>query len=430
MLLALLVLPALASAQSTVFLRNDQNVTLDSTGTALTDAQALDLDLGERTLKTSTTGIRGVATSALGTLDATSTATLALGATYVRSSQENVSHLPLCVMSFFENGVGDCFFVPNPPIDNWDTLFSLNTISSFPYALDEVDSSGVVLNRANFESLAWKKTALSANSNSSLAVFEWIANITATTTPTNPNTTEPTAAPTAAPESTNTTTTLQQDNAVILGTVSVAFVQTSILGVVNLDDSAVLPKTWEIVVRVRSYHFTSTGNSLKLEVMAATGFGVDRTQAGIIALNNANDNKHWTSAYTQMATTATVVTSSGATTGATIKPTTFNLVLTPSSVAHLDFAPIVAEQLTVRYGTFGVWRSNATFPVGAANFDYQIRSGIGPILDALPIQVTPRVTSPGSQVPTGQLSTATSAHDLPHTLLAAVLLSFALLYLF
>ena len=59
-----------------------------------------------------------------------------------------------------------------------------------------------------------------------------------------------------------------------------------------------------------------------------------------------------------------------------VNSTTFDLVRTPE-VATLEFAPILGEQLALRYGTYGVWRSNVTFPANATNVWFQFRTGVG-----------------------------------------------------
>ena len=431
-LLALVFLSVLASTQGVVFLRNDLNVTLDSSGSALTASQALSYDLGARRLKTSAAGIAGVATSALGTLDSTQTSSLALGASYVRNSRENISHLPLCVMSFFvdDGAGGSCYFVPDPPLDNWDTLFSKNTIAAFPLALNELDSAGNVVARFDFQALTWERTSLSAstaNSSRDLTALEWTAHLSSSDG-SGANGENSTMNGTVPTTSHNNST--HQDAA----TVSVAFVQSSLLGVINLDETPVLPKTWQMIVSIRSYKFETSTNALNLEVATATGFGVNRTVAGLITLAGANDTSHWFSAYAQMDRSVIVSgsmnTSSTPRGTAAVQATSFDLVPSSLAASQLSFAPILVEQLTVRYGAFGVWRSNVTFPGGATDLDYEIRSGIGPVLEAQPIHVTPH-PSPHSPAPSeqpGSQLAAASTNSVP--VLATVLLSFVLFIYF
>jgi hypothetical protein len=324
------------SSQQTVSIVSTLNVT--SNGEPLTDSLARSLDLGPRTLtKAVGGGRRGVATTSVGTDVVTNTPSVALGAAYTKAVNETIPHLPICVISYFVQTPGQCFYVPSPPIDNWSTLFARNTIGSFPYALDEIDSQNNTVARYNFALLEWPRTPLAASASDDdvLAVFEWKSPL--------------------------------RDGA----NVSVAFIQSAVVGVVNLAETPVLPKAWEVIIRVDGYKFLSSGNYLKLEYMMATGFGVNRRTPGLIVLSNPNSTL-FDDAYCQMSNHTAV--GLGNSTWVDVTPTTFNLVTTldPPSLV-----PILNEQLTLEYGTFGIWRSNVSFPVGEGYITYQVRTAIG-----------------------------------------------------
>jgi hypothetical protein len=293
-------------------------------------------------------------------------------------------------MSFFvQNNSLPCFFVPNPPIDNWNPMFARNTIATFIYALDERSPDGnTTFNRFLFNQLNWDKTNLIADpaDNSSLAVIQWSAQL--------------------------------NNNA----NVTVAFIQTGKVGRVNYNNATVLPKTWQTIVHIQDFQFQNPNNTLTLEVMAATGFGVNRTEAGVLFLPHPNSTLH-DEAYCKMATNATVNS-----TEQSVSPTTFNLV-SNFNLTLMSVSPVVSEQLTVQYGTFGVWRSNVTFPQGASDVWYQVRTGIGdavttddfeeaaepatPIASPFaqaPVPVSPTPSSP----PTAPSSPASPIHAPTH----------------
>lgn len=332
-----------------VYLEPGLNVTLNNA--TLTPSNVTQMDLAWRNMTyldgRNATSNATLGLSVISTGNFSGNATLLLAAAYTRSANETARHLPVCALSYFVRSPQSCFVVPNKTLDNWDTRHSRNTIATFVYALHEVAPNGTVVQSFLFNALNWTRTGLNATMGnvSALAVAEWTANLTlnASSTGGGENVTTPTSTPTTTPTTTvptvpigttpttpvattpgvpisvtpvpstvplttvpsappsppatngsNTTTTT-------FGQVYMAFVQSNQLGVLNVFELPMLPKSWQTVVRIANYSFSGVNHSLQLEMMTMTGPEANTTLPGVLFLESISTPRAlnlWDEAYT------------------------------------------------------------------------------------------------------------------------------------
>lgn len=419
MKLALLVIGLLAVLASSgcvkgqnstfVFFEPNLNVTLNNQTISSANATLWDLAWRNMTYKDNknTTNNATLGLDVLSTGNFSGNSTLLLGAAYTRSSNETARHLPVCVLSYFVKNPSGCWMVPNKTLDNWSTNTSRNTIASLAYALHELSDNGTVVNSFVFNALNWTRTGLNATAGDvkSLAVAEWTANLTLsnTTSSNSTNTTTPSSTPSATPSSTTNSTNTTSLNAQVY----MAFVQSNQLGVLNVFDTPMVPKSWQTILRVTNYTFASANNSLQVELLALTASDANTSIAGVLSFesvatpkaSNLYDeayvllsNESWVNATswapgTTLNTTALANASSSVLGNATAPAniTSWEEV-TNSSMADSEqlnatlptFLPIIHEQLEMQYGTnISLYFANVTFAPATANLTYTYLTAIG-----------------------------------------------------
>lgn len=355
------------------------------------------------------TGLLGVATSSVALDSSVNLASAALGATYVRAAVNGSAHLPLCALAYYVNDTGACWYVPDPPVENFNPLYAVSMLASFPLALHEVTPSGAVYASIPFASLKWAVTPLapSPSAAKSLALVQWTANVTTSTQ------------------------------------VSVTFMQSGVLGVVDYERTTVIPKVWRALVQVVGYNLNSNQNALSLEVATVMGPGAKQEDSGLLIHRHNQSPKRSShgmnsmtamNAYREESTYGersktqfgsaychllpTFVELKGGNTY-TAYPSNFTI----KQGANVAFASILDEQMQTRYGHYYVWSANVTFPKGYSSLLYNYSTGIGAILH----NVSMAATNGSDYLSTGNASDASSlATSILLLLIASLSLAFAL----
>lgn len=402
--LAIAVSVAKAQNSTFVFLEKGLNVTLNNA--SLSASNATSMDLSWRNM-THTDNRNATNNATLGLLlkstgNFSGNQTLLLGAAYTRSSNETVRHLPVSVLSYFIKSNSSCFSVPNKTLDNWSTNTSRASVASFVYGLSELAPNGTLIRAWQFNSLNWTRTTLNttAADNATLVAAEWTANLT--------------IANISLTNTTNNVTTTNTSRT--YGKVYMAFTQSSILGVLNVFDTPMMPKAWNTIFRVANYNYTGTNNTLQIEVMAITG-----SEANTTAVNGSlfleSDAKPvganlYDEAYVVLSHASWVNQTSWAP-GTTLNTTqltngTFpaNLTTTANATAWTEFTnqttdpdqynatlptflPIIYEQMEMRYGSVenastlsnvSLYFANVTFAPASTNITYSFTTAIGRLL--------------------------------------------------
>lgn len=398
-------------ASSYVFLEKERNVTLD--GEPLTPLNVSHYDWTFRHLHVfpctvndtrigGNKSLLGFAVSATGSLalgdssgdgaqeedSQTNVTTLALSAAYLRPSNVTERPLPLCAISYFVNASStQCFYVPERPIDNWNTLFARNTIGSFALSVHELDEYGDEVNHFFLGNATWQRTGLAPIEEQAkqLVAVEWRANLTL---------------------SGNATTSSSDGESLTMGTVYVAFVQTAQVGNLNVFEAPMVPKAWKTIVRVQDYLFASEFNTLVLTVAALTGPGANTSLTGVLSLESVAeptlnttipidtalcilsevawlDNNTWPAGETLNLTEGdlSLYSSSPVNVSSWIEFSPNVYAEDDASIASdPEFVRILYEQVQTQYGSVGFYLANITFPAATSNFTYMFDTEIGPLL--------------------------------------------------
>lgn len=397
---------SLATAQNStfVFLEKGLNVTLNNVSISASNATLMDLAWRNMTYTDNRNATNNATLGLIlkSTGNFSGNQTLLLGAAYTRSSNETARHLPVSVLSYFIKSNSTCFSVPNKTLDNWSTNTSRATIATFVYGLTELAPNGSLVRSWQFNSLNWTRTTLNSTADDAkvLATAEWTANLTVSNI-------------SMANTTSNSTTTNATRS---YGQVYMSFTQSAVLGVLNVFDLPMLPKSWKTIFRVANYNYTGTNNTLQIEVMAMTGSDANTTavngslflesDAKPLAANLFDEayvvlgNASWVNASswapgTTLNTTllangtfpANLSSTANATawqefTNQTTDPEQFNATLP-------TFLPIIHEQLILEYGSLdnasassnvSLYFANVTFAPGSVNITYPFTTAIGRLL--------------------------------------------------